>query len=127
MTLLGEIVDSLGGVVDNIIGDAVLAPWGVLIAHEDHAERGGSCCARDAEVCRRADDFGGLELRIGVNTGELMFAPVGPEGSRHTTVIGDVVNMASRQTSTARGAILVGEETWRHAAPFATSRSSPSL
>ncbi len=115
MTLLGEIVDSLGGTVDNIIGDAVLALWGVPIAHEDHAERAVRAALQMQSCAReRADDFGGLELRIGVNTGELMFAPVGPEASRHTTVIGDVVNMASRlQTSAPRGGILAGEETWR--------------
>ena len=63
---------------------------------------------------RNAVDFGGLALRIGVNTGELMFAPVGPDQQRQQTVIGDVVNIASRlQTSAPRDGILVGEETWR--------------
>jgi class 3 adenylate cyclase len=115
MNLLGDIVDHFGGVVDNVIGDAVLALWGVPIAHEDHAERAVRAALEMQQCAReRADDFGGLELRIGINTGELMFAPVGPEGRRHQTVIGDVVNMASRlQTSAPRGGILAGEETWR--------------
>ncbi len=63
---------------------------------------------------RTRSEFSGLPLRIGVNTGELMFAPVGPENRREQTVLGDVVNTASRlQTSAPRGGILVGEETWR--------------
>ncbi len=113
MTLLSGIVDRFGGSVDKIIGDAVLALWGVPTAYEDHAERAVRA-ALEMQTCARehAEEFGGLTLRVGVNTGELMFAPVGPE--QQQTVIGDVVNIASRlQTSAPRGGILVGEETWR--------------
>jgi class 3 adenylate cyclase len=115
MTLLSGIVDRFGGTIDKFIGDAVLAVWGVPTAYEDHAERAVRA-ALEMQACARehAEDFGGLTLRVGVNTGELMFAPVGPEQQRQQTVIGDVVNMASRlQTSAPRGGILVGEETWR--------------
>ncbi|HEY7107697.1 MAG TPA: adenylate/guanylate cyclase domain-containing protein [Acidimicrobiia bacterium] len=115
MSLLSEIVGRFGGTVDKFIGDAVLALWGVPVALEDHAERAVRA-ALEMQTCARthAAEFGGLTLRIGVNTGELMFAPVGPEQQRQQTVIGDVVNIASRlQTSAPRGGILVGEETWR--------------
>ena len=115
MALLGEIVDRFGGGVDKVIGDAMLALWGVPAAAEDHAERAVRA-ALEMQDCARTHEaeFGGLPLRIGLNTGELMFAPVGPEGRREQTVIGDVVNVASRlQTSAPRGGILVGEETWR--------------
>ena len=113
--LLGEIVDRFGGDLDKIIGDAVLAVWGAPVAYEDHAERAVRAALemqKSAET--HHEELGGLPLRIGVNTGELMFAPVGPEGRREQTVLGDVVNTASRlQTSAPRGGILVGEETWR--------------
>jgi len=115
MTLLGEIVDRFDGHVDKIIGDAMLAVWGIPALNEDHAERAVRA-ALEMRECARSNvkDFAGLELRIGVNTGEVMFAPVGPQGHRAQTVIGDVVNVASRlQTSAPRGGVLVGEETWR--------------
>ena len=115
MSLLTEIIERFGGTVDKYIGDAVLALWGVPVACEDHAERAVRA-ALEMQRCalEHAPEFGGLTLRIGVNTGELMFAPVGPEHQRQQTVIGDVVNIASRlQTSAPRGGILVGEETWR--------------
>lgn len=115
MSLLTEIIERFGGTVDKYIGDAVLALWGVPIACEDHAERAVRA-ALEMQRCalEHTTEFGGLTLRIGVNTGELMFAPVGPEHQRQQTVIGDVVNIASRlQTSAPRSAILVGEETWR--------------
>lgn len=115
VALVGEIVDRFGGDLDKIIGDAVLAVWGAPVAHEDDAERAVRAALEMQECVRtHEEEFGGLPLRIGVNTGELMFAPVGPEGHREQTVLGDVVNTASRlQTSAPRGGILVGEETWR--------------
>ena len=115
MSLLTEIIERFGGTVDKYIGDAVLALWGVPVACEDHAERAVRA-ALEMQRCalEHTIEFGGLTLRIGVNTGELMFAPVGPEHQRQQTVIGDVVNIASRlQTSAPRGGVLVGEETWR--------------
>lgn len=115
VALIGEIVERFGGALDKIIGDAVLAVWGAPVAYEDDSERAVRA-ALEMQECARTheEEFGGLPLRIGVNTGELMFAPVGPEGHREQTVLGDVVNTASRlQTSAPRGGILVGEETWR--------------
>jgi class 3 adenylate cyclase len=115
MTLMGEVVSKFEGHIDKIIGDAMMALWGVPIAREDHAERAVRAALAMQQCAREhADEFHGLPLRIGVNTGEILFAPVGPEARREQTVMGDVVNMASRlQTSAPRGGILVGEETWR--------------
>jgi class 3 adenylate cyclase len=113
--LLSEIVDRYGGHLDKVIGDAVLAVWGAPIAYEDDPERAVRA-ALEMQACARdhAEEFGGLTLRVGVNTGELMFAPVGPDSHRAQTVMGDVVNTASRlQTSAPRGGVLVGEGTWR--------------
>jgi AAA ATPase domain/Adenylate and Guanylate cyclase catalytic domain len=64
-------------------------------------------------VREQVADFGGLELRVGVNTGEMMFAPVGPQGRREPTVHGDAVNTASRlETAAPVGGVLVGEKTY---------------
>jgi class 3 adenylate cyclase len=115
MGLIGEIVDRFDGHVDKVIGDAILAVWGAPTLREDHAERAVRAALEMRDSARtHQDEFAGLPLRIGVNTGELMFAPVGPQGHRAQTVMGDVVNVASRlQTSAPRGGVLVGEETWR--------------
>jgi len=89
--LTGAIVDRFGGDLDKIIGDAILAVWGAPVAYEDHAERAVRAALEMQECARTHEkDFGGLPLRIGVNTGELMFAPVGPEGRREQTVLGDL-------------------------------------
>jgi class 3 adenylate cyclase len=113
--LLGAVVERYGGSVDSVIGDAVLAVFGAPVAHEDDAERAVRAALEMQERSREeAEAFGSLPLRVGVNTGEVMFAPVGPDGRRDQTVLGDVVNTAARlQTSAPQGGVLVGEATWR--------------
>ena len=115
MCLLGDVVRRFGGTVHQIAGDAMLAVFGAPAAHEDDAERAvRAALEMQGRARERAADFGGLSLRIGVNTGEVMVAPVGPKGRREQAVVGDVVNTAARlQTSAPTSAILVGEETWR--------------
>lgn len=115
MAMMGEVVVRYGGFVERVIGDELLALFGAPVAHEDDPERAVRA-ALELQRCavEHAAEFGGLPLRIGLNTGEVMFAPVGPEGARHLTVMGDVANTASRlQTAAPPGGILVGEETYR--------------
>ena len=113
MSEMGEIVDRFGGSVDKIIGDALMAVFGAPIAHEDDSERAVRAALEIQQRAReRADDFGGLCVRIGVNTGEVIFAPLGPHGRRELTVIGDAVNTAARlQSAAPQEGVLVGAET----------------
>jgi class 3 adenylate cyclase len=110
---MGEIVDGYGGWIDKVIGDALMAVFGAPVTHEDDAERAvraGLEIQRYALTC--ADELGGLAFRVGIQSGEVMFAPVGPEGSRRLTVMGDTVNTAWRLQEVApEGGVLVGEET----------------
>jgi class 3 adenylate cyclase len=115
MATLGAAVEQFGGWVDNVVGDALLAVFGAPVAHEDDAERAvRAAFAMQRTVVDDPEHFGGLPIRVGINTGEVMFAPVGPDAHRHQTVIGDVVNTAARlQTAAPPGGIQVGEQTWR--------------
>ncbi len=113
MSEMGQVVDRFGGSVDKVIGDALMAVFGAPIAHEDDSERAVRAAL---EIQRRAseqsDAFGGLCVSIGVNTGEVIFAPVGPHGRRELTVMGDAVNTAARlQAAAPPKAVLVGEQT----------------
>jgi class 3 adenylate cyclase len=113
MSEMAGVVERFGGSVDKVIGDALMAVFGAPIAHEDDSERAVRAAL---EIQRRASeqaaDFGGLCVRVGVNTGEVIFAPVGPHGRRELTVMGDAVNTAARlQAAAPPEGILVGEET----------------
>ena len=108
---LGQIVENYGGTVDKIIGDCVMAVFGAPVAHEDDPER----CVRaaiDMQACVKENQerFAGLKLSVGVQTGEAMWAPVGPDG--RYTVLGDTVNTAARlQGAADKGEIVIGQPT----------------
>jgi class 3 adenylate cyclase len=108
------IVERHGGSVEKFIGDAVMAVFGVPAVHEDDALR----------AVRAADELRGglgdlndeleasygtrLELRIGVNTGEVV------TGTEERLATGDAVNVAARLEQAAEpGEILLGRETCR--------------
>jgi class 3 adenylate cyclase/predicted ATPase len=111
---LGEEVERYGGTVDKYIGDNVMAIFGAPVAHEDDEERavraGLGMQAAMGGVNVDLPDGVTFELRVGVNTGEVLAGAVGED----YTVVGDVVNVAARLQSAARpGSVTVGERTMR--------------
>jgi class 3 adenylate cyclase len=116
-------IEAEGGTVEKFIGDAVMAAFGVPTAHEDDASRALRAALRmrnRLEVLN--DDLERrhglrLEMRIGINTGEVVAAPDGrPEVGM---VTGDAVNAAARLEQSAQpGQILVAERTARSAHEF---------
>src|SRR3954451_6781870 len=113
---LGQEVLRYGGTVDKYIGDNVMAVFGAPVTHEDDPERavraGLAMQAAMDEIntdIEAATDVT-FSLRVGINSGEVLAGQVG-DGY---TVIGDVVNVASRLQSAARpGSVTVGETTHR--------------
>jgi class 3 adenylate cyclase len=113
-TRLRAEVERLGGTVDKLIGDAVMAVFGAPVAHEDDPERAVRCALRMlAAIQTLNQSHPALELavRIGITTGEALVAA---PGNQTETVVGDVVNTAARLQGVApvNGAV-VGEPTWR--------------
>src|SRR5918911_537919 len=101
---LRAILERHGGSVEKFVGDAVMAVFGVPVAHEDDALR----AVRAAWEMREAVPRLGLAARIGVNTGEVV------AGEGDTLVTGDAVNVAARLEQAAEpGDILIGPETRR--------------
>ncbi|MDP1820698.1 MAG: adenylate/guanylate cyclase domain-containing protein [Acidimicrobiales bacterium] len=106
--VLVPVIEAHGGTVDKIIGDELMAVWGAPRAHEDDPERAVRAALALLEALDRMD--GALEMRVGINTGEVLAGPVGPGGAY--TVTGDTVNTAHRLVGVAeRGTVLVGERT----------------
>src|SRR5215211_5534197 len=97
-----------GGTLEKFVGDAVMAVFGAPAAQEDHAER--ALHAALAMRRRLEELFGGvLQLRIGVNTGEVVVGAAREGGS---FVTGDAVNVCKRlEENVEPGGILVGERT----------------
>ena len=108
---LEAIVRRHGGTVDKVIGDCVMALFGAPVSHEDDAARAVRASLEMlADVVSDSEAYAGLALRVGVNTGDVIFASVGRSGQY--TVLGDTVNTASRlQSAAARNTIYVGART----------------
>jgi len=106
-------VTSFGGRVDKIVGDAIIALFGAPVAHEDDAERAVRAALRmqDSLAAARAEGRMAVEVRIGVNTGEVLVGALRAGGDY--TAMGDVVNAAQRlQVAAAPGAVVVGPATY---------------
>jgi class 3 adenylate cyclase len=105
---MSEEIERVGGTIETFAGDAVMAAFGAPSALEDHAER--ALHGALAMQRRLAESFEGqIELRIGVNTGDVV---VGQARAGSSFVSGDAVNVAARlEQAAAPGMILVGERT----------------
>ena len=102
---LGEMTDIVfaqDGMLDKYIGDGVMAVWGAPIPQADHAAR--ACRAaltmieRLAEVNARctANGWPILHIRVGLNSGPMVFGNMGSAGHLSLTVMGDNVNLGAR-------------------------------
>ncbi|HEX7224814.1 MAG TPA: adenylate/guanylate cyclase domain-containing protein [Candidatus Limnocylindria bacterium] len=109
-----ETIERYGGVLEKFIGDAAMAVFGIPRGREDDAERavraGLALIGAVEQLGARLDlEPGELQLRVGVNSGEVVHATAGPDAGR---VTGDTVNTAARLQSAARpGSVLLGELT----------------
>ncbi|HEV8208329.1 MAG TPA: adenylate/guanylate cyclase domain-containing protein [Acidimicrobiia bacterium] len=102
-------VTAFGGQVDKIVGDAIVALFGAPVAHEDDAERAVRAALQMQRTLAtlRQDLRVSAEMRVGVNTGEVLVGAMRAAGEY--TAMGDVVNTASRLQAAARpGQVIVG-------------------
>jgi class 3 adenylate cyclase len=99
-----------GGTVEKFIGDAVMALFGAPVAHEDDPER----AVRAALVIRDFAVAEGLELRVGITTGEVLIRLDARPSEGEGMASGDVVNTAARlQAAAPVNGVLVDESTFR--------------
>lgn len=123
-TRLTAIIVDLGGSIDKYSGDNIMARFGAPETHEDDPERAVRAALGMQQELRKISrelqtTYGfGLDMRIGLYTGEVNAAEVGGEvrgiSYKTYTVMGDTVNTASRLEHEARiGHILVGELTYK--------------
>lgn len=115
LALMGEEVEAQGGRVDRLLGDGLMALFGIPTAREDDPVLAVRAANRMLLKLAEWNQSEGLahpfQVRIGINTGEVS---TGGAAAETLAVMGDTVNVASRLESSAEpGTILVGERTAR--------------
>lgn len=121
-TLMVDCIQREGGMLDKFIGDAIMAGFGVPMAHEDDVDRAvRASIAMMRELGqwneqRLAEGRPAVDIGIGLNTDIVVSGNIGSRKRMDYTMIGDGVNLASRLESACKqyGAhILVSESTWK--------------
>ncbi len=100
-----RVIAEHGGLVEEPVGDAVLAVFGLPRAHEDDAVRAARAAAGIEQLLPALTEETGFELgfRTGIDTGEVV------AGGAHTAPTGAAVDVAARLAQAAgRGEILLG-------------------
>lgn len=101
-TEIEPIISKYNGVINKFIGDAVLAIFGEPIQDKNHAINAVKCAnemllkVEELQKKWMAEGKPKIEIGVGINTGEAFVGNIGSEKRLEYTVIGDVVNLASR-------------------------------
>ena len=113
------VVGRYGGTVDKFTGDGIMAVFGAPLSLEDHAVR---ACRAAMDIHTAIGDLAdevkqwdglNLQVRIGLNSGQVIAGEIGSGGAGYTS-IGEQVGMAQRMESVAPpGGVMVSSSTAR--------------
>jgi len=132
--LLADGVLRFDGTVNQYTGDGIMALFGAPIAHEDHAQRAChaalSLQARLTEWAARLRAERDIEpaIRMGLNSGEVVFGRIGDELRLEYSAQGHMVGLAARMEQLAApGRICLTEHTARLVADYFALRDLGSF
>src|SRR5262249_42739826 len=102
-------VEAHGGTVVKLLGDGVMAAFGLPRVAEDDAMRAVRAALAMQQAFRAlAQEQGGIGLRVAVNTGEVVV------DAATNDLVGDPINVAARLQDAAQdGEVVIGESTRR--------------
>jgi class 3 adenylate cyclase len=102
-----EAVHRYEGTVNQFMGDGIMALFGAPLAHEDHAVRACYAALRMQEAIRRYNEdvrrMHGVEVqvRVGLNSGEVVVGAVGSDLRMDYTALGQTTHLAARMEQLA--------------------------
>jgi adenylate cyclase len=121
-TLMMDAIGGEGGIVNQIVGDGLMAIFGAPLPNEDHRRRAVLAARQMVEMIRLfneeqvARDGAPIEIGIGIASGPVIAGYTGTTHRATYTCVGDTVNIAARleaQTKILNRPILIDERTQR--------------
>ena len=119
-TIMVECITREGGMLDKFIGDAIMAGFGIPLAHDDDEDRAVRTAISmitelwDWNIIRVKNGLDPIDHGIGLNTGMVVSGNIGSPKRMDYTMIGDGVNLAARLESACKqynAGILISEFT----------------
>ncbi len=107
-TIMVDIITGEGGMLDKFIGDAIMAAFGIPIAHDDDEDRAVRATIRmitelwDWNKVREKRGEMPIDHGVGLNTGMIVSGNIGSPKRMDYTMIGDGVNLAARLESACK-------------------------
>ncbi len=116
---MARIIYARDGMIDEFLGDGILAIFGVPEKHPDDPARAVACALEmqnalhgfNAEIA--AEGYLPLEMGIGINTGTVIVGNIGSEIRSKYGIVGTAVNIASRiESLTTAGEVFISQSTY---------------
>jgi class 3 adenylate cyclase len=125
---MSRVIVKYDGMIDEFIGDGILAVFGVPEKKEADPARAVACALSMQNALQELNDemrtegYPAFEMGIGINTGSVIVGNIGSEVRTKYGIMGAVVNRASRiESNTVGGEVLIGEETYRLVREYVTT------
>jgi class 3 adenylate cyclase len=121
-TLMMDAISGEGGIVNQMVGDGLMAIFGAPLPSEDHRQRAVLAARQMVELIRlfneeqTARDKLPIQIGIGIASGQVVAGYTGTHQRATYTCVGDTVNVAARlesHTKVASRPILIDENTRR--------------
>ncbi len=131
-TQMVDLVFDYQGTLDKFLGDGLLAFFGAPLEVPRAASQAVACAIAMQQRLHALKQEGmPLQgIRVGINTGEAIIGNIGSSKRMDFTIIGDVVNVASRLLEVARqeeAPIVIGEATFREVEGNFSLKPGPSV
>jgi adenylate cyclase len=132
LSLIIKPVLSYGGMINKFGGDRIMVVWNAPIAQDQHALLAvKAAVAAQANIKEFQDNNAGLlrmDFGIGINTGKALAGNMGSSDRLEYSVVGDVVNTASRITDLAPGGkIWIGANSFNCVRNLVSAKSLKSV
>ncbi|MBF0621291.1 MAG: GAF domain-containing protein [Magnetococcales bacterium] len=121
-TIMVDVIQDEGGMLDKFIGDAMMAGFGLPVAHGDDTDRALRAAIlmivklNEFNEARAKEGKMEVKMGIGLNTDMVVAGNIGSPKRMDYTMIGDGVNLAARLESACKtyfSQILISEYTYR--------------